>query len=161
MKKIVIFALILMASFGSAMAQKQGLAIGGQVNYLTDSELTGLAFKLQYTLPHSFRLEGTAENYFKKDGLSMWGLNANIHYLIPLASVLTLYPIAGLGFTAWNTDYYDGNNGSDTTNKISVNLGAGLQLNLPNNFALDFETKYQIIDNYNQAVIGLGLMYHF
>jgi hypothetical protein len=40
-------------------------------------------------------------------------------------------------------------------------LGAGLQLNLPNNFALDFETKYQIIDNYNQAVIGLGLMYHF
>jgi outer membrane protein X len=156
MKKLIVVLVIVIAGFGSAMAQKGRLAIGGQGNYLTDTELFGASFKLQYNLTKDFRLEGTADNYFKSDGISMWGANANIQYLIPLASKLTLYPVAGLGFTSWSVD-----GAEDDTNKVSVNLGAGLEVGLTNNLALNFETKYQIIDNYNQVVVGVGLMYKF
>ena len=64
--------------------------------------------------------------FFKNDGLSMFDINANIHYLFPIASNISLYPLAGFTYTNWHLDLgkagdYDVS-GSD--GKFGVNLGA-------------------------------------
>ena len=42
--------------------------------------------------------------FFKNDGLSMFDINANIHYLFPIASNISLYPLAGFTYTNWHLD---------------------------------------------------------
>lgn len=152
---MTLIAIALLCASG-AMAQKGVKAIGGQFSYLTDSELAGVGFKFQYGITNPIRLEGSVDNYFKNDGLSMWDLNANLHYRIPLTRAFALYPLVGVTLTNWNVEYTD-----DDTTKAGVNIGCGAEISLSREWALNFETKYQIIDNYNQIVLGAGLMYRF
>lgn len=54
----------------------------------------------------------------------MFDINANIHYLFPIASNISLYPLAGFTYTNWHLDLgkagdYDVS-GSD--GKFGVNL---------------------------------------
>lgn len=140
----------------NTMAQKGRVALGGQITYLTDNEMNGIGGKLQYNFTSQLRIEGSIDHYFKNGGLSMNDLNANMHFLIPLASRFSLYPLAGMTFTNWHRDdaYSD-------ANKWGINLGCGAEVKLNNNWALNFESKYQIIDNYSQVVLGAGIMYKF
>jgi outer membrane protein X len=155
MKKLMTMVAIILLCASSAMAQKGVKAVGGQFTYLTDSELSGIGFKFQYGITNPLRFEGSIDNYFKSDGLSMWDINANLHYRIPFTRNFALYPLAGMALTNWNTD------GDGTQSKVGVNVGCGVEIGLAKEWALNFESKYQIIDNYNQIVLGAGLMYKF
>ena len=50
---------------------------------------------------------------------------------------------------------------SITCSTLAVNVGAGIKYELTNKVSVDAEVKYQIIDNYNQVVVGVGLAYKF
>lgn len=53
----------------------------------------------------------------------------------------------------------DGSSSSDS--KFGVNLGAGLQYDLSDKWAVNVEAKYQLISDFNQAVFSVGLAYKF
>ena len=163
MKKINIAACMALLGCGSVFAQQGKQAIGGNLSYGTEIESVGIGLKYQYNITDQIRIEPSMNYFFKNDGLSMFDINANIHYLFPIASNISLYPLAGFTYTNWHLDLgkagdYDVS-GSD--GKFGVNLGAGMEFDLDKNWSLNFDIKYQLISDLDQAVFNLGVAYNF
>lgn len=163
-----------------AFAQKGEQRVGLNLNYGTEIANVGLGAKYQYGLTDAIRLEGGFDYFFKKDGASMWDININAHYLFPFADKFAAYPLVGLTYTNWGLDYavgYDMDSNSSTGNmwgmdeeiasgkvhesRFGVNLGAGIQYDITDNWAANFEIKYQLIGDFGQAVFGIGAAYKF
>ncbi len=81
MKKIIIAACMTLLSFSSVFAQKGKQAIGGNLSYGTEIESIGLGLKYQYNITDQIRNQ-TSNNYCcKNDGLCIFYINVNFHYL--------------------------------------------------------------------------------
>lgn len=161
MKKLLL-ALACVCGFScNTFAQKGVSEIGAHINYGTKIESVGLGVHYRYGITDAVRLEPSASFYFKKDGVSMFDLGANVHYLIPLADKLILYPLAGAAFSSWRFDGFGVDEFKDTASRLAVNLGGGLEVPVSEHVAVGAEVKYQIIKDLNQLVVGLNLSYKF
>lgn len=182
MKKLFLVLCVALIGMGSAFAQKGEQRVGLNLNYGTEVANAGLGAKYQYGLTDAIRLEGGFDYFFKKDGASMWDININAHYLFPFADKFAAYPLVGLTYSHWKMDGYgvdlgdtsglgsfgddldefeEGMNSSESSSKFGVNLGAGIQYDINDKWAANFEIKYQLIGDYGQAVFGIGAIYKF
>ena len=50
---------------------------------------------------------------------------------------------------------------SGSDGKFGVNLGAGMEFDLDKSWSLNFDIKYQLISDLDQAVFNLGVAYNF
>ena len=160
MKKLFLTMLVVLVSM-STMAQDKKFGLGFNLLYGTKIENVGFGVKGQYYASEAVRLEANAAYYMKKNDLKMWDINVVGHYLIPIVqSKLFVYPLAGVGVTNWSRG---GAIESAFNNKakFTINLGGGLQYDVAEDFAVNAEVKYQIIDSYNQAVFAVGAAYKF
>ena len=179
MKKLFLMLCVALVSVG-AFAQKGEQRVGLNLNYGTEISNVGLGAKYQYGITDAIRLEGGFDYFFKKDGASMWDINVNAHYLFPFAEKFAVYPLVGLTYTNWNLDYAvgfdmdsDPNTGSMWgmdeeiasgkvhESRFGVNLGAGVQYAINDRWGVNFEVKYQLISDFDQAVFGIGATYKF
>ncbi len=171
MKKLIIAICIAMISVG-AFAQKGEKAVGVNLSYGTEISNLGIGVKGQYNFTDAIRAEAAFDYFLKKDGLKMWDINVNVHYLFPVAEKFKVYPLAGLTYSNWSADYadmlgeelaeyLDADDSSVSDGKIGVNLGVGAQYDINSKWAVNLEVKYQLISDYNQAVFGVGLAYKF
>ena len=145
------------------LSSESKLQIRAMLREVTEIESIGLGLKYQYNITDQIRIEPSMNYFFKNDGLSMFDINANIHYLFPIASNVSLYPLAGFTYTNWHLDLgkvgdYDVS-GSD--GKFGVNLGAGMEFTLDKSWSLNLDIKYQLISDLDQAVFNLGVAYNF
>lgn len=154
MKKIFLTMLVVLVSV-SAMAQDKKFGVGFNLLYGTEIKNVGFGVKGQYYATEAVRVEANAAYYMKKNDLKMWDVNVVGHYLIPVANNMYVYPLAGVGITNWSTNIL--NNKA----KFTINLGGGYQFDVAEDFAINAEIKYQIIDSYNQAVFAIGAVYKF
>ena len=163
MKKIIIAACMALLGCGSVFAQQGKQAIGGNLSYGTEIESVGIGLKYQYNITDQIRIETSMNYFFKNDGLSMFDINANIHYLFPIASNISLNSLPlfsnnKLQFALRKAADYDVS-GSD--GKFGVNLGAGMEFDLDKSWSLNFDNKYQLISDLDQAVFNFGVAYNF
>lgn len=98
MKKLMMVAIILMVGVGAAMAQKDVKVVGLNINYGTEISNLGIGAKFQYGLTDALRGEASFDYFLKKDGLSMWDVNVNLHYLFDVAPKVKVYPLVGIGY---------------------------------------------------------------
>ena len=124
MKKFIIAASLIFLGLGSAFAQQGKQAVGGSLSYGTETESVGIGAKYQYNITNEIRIEPSMDYFFKHNGLSMFDINANVHYLVPIASNVKIYPLAGFTFTSWHQDLGIGAGFGASTSKFGVNLGA-------------------------------------
>lgn len=178
MKKIFL-AMALALTGMSASAQQGEKAAGVNLSYGTEHKAIGIGVKGQYGITDAIRAEASFDYFLKKEGLSMWDVNLNVHYLFSLTDKLKVYPLAGLTFTNWKFDnafemeidpdyaqYMDedditSGSASSSESKFGVNLGAGLQYDLTDKLSLNFEAKYQLISDFDQMMFGVGVAYKF
>lgn len=172
---------------GSACAQKGEKAVGVNLGYGTEISNLGIGAKFQYGITDAIRTEASFNYFLKKDGASMWDVNVNAHYLFPIVDRFKVYPLLGLTYAnckadmGWSNDAMTpeeiqdlidagiindasevtGETSSASEGKFGVNLGAGIQYDLSNKIAINFEVKYQLIKDFNQAVFGVGVAYKF
>lgn len=162
---------------GTAFAQKGEKAVGVNLGYGTEISNLGIGAKFQYGITDAIRAEASFDYFLKKDFLSMWDVNVNVHYLFPIANKFKVYPLVGLTYTNWKMDGFDMSYGFDNeelgdygdevsvgganTGKFGVNLGAGAEYSINSNLSVNFEIKYQLISDFNQAVLGVGVAYKF
>ena len=162
MKKLLLLVCAAVMSL-SASAQAGDKALGAQLVFGSETNSIGLGVKGQYYFTDQLRGEASVDYFFKNKGVSMWDINANVHYLFNVANKVKVYPLAGLGYTNWSYKYeYAGApvvEGSD--GRLAVNLGGGAEYELTKNLNVNAEAKYQIISNYNQLVLGVGVAYKF
>lgn len=162
----------------SASAQQGKTALGLNLSYGTDHKAIGIGAKGQYGLTDALRAEASFDYFLKKEGLSMWDINVNLHYLFSVTEQFKVYPLAGVTFTNWTADFGDWDdedmhaktraNGEDydddyssSTSKFGFNVGLGLQYDLTEKLSINLEGKYQIISDFDQPIFSVGLAYKF
>lgn len=171
MKKLFLILCITLVSM-EVFAQKGEKAIGLNLSYGTEISNLGIGAKGMYNFTNAIRVEAGFDYFLKKDYVSMWDINVNAHYLFPIAEKFKVYPLVGLTYTNWKLDGnslmgdIDGipmedENYDASTGKFGVNLGAGIQYDITDKWAVNFELKYQLISDFNQAVFGIGIAYKF
>ena len=148
----------------SASAQAGDKALGAQLVFGSETNSLGFGVKGQYYFTDHIRGEGSFDYFLKNKGISMWDINANVHYLFDVADKFKVYPLAGLGYTNWSYKYeYPGHSvieGSD--GRLAINLGGGAEYELTKDLRVNAELKYQIVsNNYSQLVLGVGVAYKF
>ena len=172
MRKLFLTAVIALLSIG-AYAQKGQAYLGGQLAYPTDIESLGIGVKGGYGITDAIRAQATFDYFLKKDNVSCWDLNLDVHYLFPLGNNIKVYPLAGLTYLRSSVDGVTqtvntpagsvtvGSNESYSDGDLGLNLGGGFQYDLTDKLVLNAEVKFQIIKNTNQGVISAGLAYKF
>ncbi len=160
MKKILVFLVCLCACIATSYAQQGESALGVNLNYGNDTNF-GLGVKYRYNLSDHVRIEPAFNYYFKHDYVSMWDLNANFHYLCPVAENVTVYPLAGIGYANATAHLKEWGLDNESDGKITVNLGAGADFQVSSSVKLNLELKYQIIDDFNQLVLSAGVVFAF
>ena len=162
MKKLLLLVCAAVMSL-SASAQAGDKALGAQLVFGSETNNIGLGGKGQYYFTDQLRGEASVDYFFKNKGVSMWDINANVHYLFDVADKFKVYPLAGLGYTNWSYKYefpglpvVEGSDG-----RLAVNLGGGAEYELTKDLSVNAELKYQIISNYNQLVLGVGVACKF
>ena len=78
MKKLLVLVCAAIVSM-SASAQKGDKAIGVNLSYGTKVKNIGLGVKGQYYLTDRLRGEASIDYFLKKDDVSTWDINANLH----------------------------------------------------------------------------------
>ena len=179
MKRIFIILCVVFVSFG-ASAQKGEKTVGANISYGSEWKNIGIGVKGQYNFTDNIRGEASFDYFLKKEGQSMWDINANIHYLFDVADKIKVYPLVGIGYVHfggssfdgdYNDDYdnysltrasdYDDYDDSSSNGEIAVNIGCGVQYALTDKININAELKYQIIDNSNQIVPSIGVAFKF
>ena len=162
MKKLLLLVCAAVMSL-SASAQAGDKALGAQFVFGSETNNIGLGVKGQYYFTDQLRGEASVDYFFKNKGVSMWDINANVHYLFDVANKVKVYPLAGLGYTNWSYKYefpglpvVEGSDG-----RLAVNLGGGAEYELTKDLSVNADLKYQIISNYNQLVLGVGVACKF
>jgi len=171
MKKLLLLVCAAVMSL-SASAQAGDKALGAQLVFGSETNSIGLGVKGQYYFTDQLRGEASVDYFFKNKGVSMWDINANVHYLFDVADKFKVYPLAGLGYTNWsytNDVIVIEENGNKRTTefkgsdgRLAINLGGGAEYELTKDLSVNAELKYQIVsNNYSQLVLGVGVAYKF
>ena len=163
MKKLIVLFSMMFFIITYSSAQKGIQSAGIHLSYGTEIETVGMGMKYQYNLTNHIRFEPSMNYFFEKDNIDMFDINFNAHYILPLENNIRVYPLAGVTFTRWNLDLpdLDGWNNDGKKNKFGVNLGAGAEFDIQDEWMINFEVKYQLINKLDQAIISLGVAYIF
>ena len=156
MKKLAVFFSMMFLFMGTVFAQKGIQAAGAHLAYGTEIKSFGIGVKYQYNITDNIRLEPSLNYFFENDGVDQFDINANAHYLFPMASNVRVYPLAGLTFARWESSFSDG----DVT-RLGVNVGGGVEFDISDRLILNFELKYQFVSDLDQAIFNAGIAYTF
>ena len=91
----------------------------------------------------------------------MWNIDGDIHYVIPIGTQFSLYPLAGLHFSEWKNMKRSAEDSENNINiynqRLGLNAGLGFQYDLSYKTRATLEIKYQSIKDYSQVAIMLGI----
>lgn len=157
MKKLLLTALCAILGV-CAYAQKGSNTIGVNILYNTQvTESAGLGIKAQHFFTNNFRGEASFNYFFQNDKVSMFDFNANVHYRVNLSKDFHIYPLIGLTIGHYMFDFDE----VDSKTRIGGNFGGGLEYDIDSKLTIGFEGKYQLVDDFDQGVISIGLTYRF
>lgn len=180
MRRVMLSAIIAMASVGTVFAEKGESAVGVNVGVAPCMEsgvsLTnvGIGVKYQYNFTNALRAEADFDYGFKAKGMSLWDVSANAHYLFNVTDKFTVYPLVGVGYASlkgeWGFDWDDDpsdysrsyeKGGTATTGKFLVNFGIGAEYAVSSKISVGFEAKYQYIQDFSRLPLSIGVTYKF
>jgi outer membrane protein X len=153
MKKYLFMLVAVFAMSTAAFAQKGITGFGVQGVYDDLNGQFGIGVKLQLGLVDQLRGDVATDLFFKKKDISMVDVNANLHYVFPVASGFNVYPLAGLNLAFFN---------HDIPTRLGVNLGGGLEYYVASNVKIGGEAKYIVSDNgYSRFGANFGVTFLF
>ena len=161
MKKLIVLFSMMFFIMGSAFAQKGIQAAGVHLSYGTEIESFGIGIKYQYNITDNIRLEPSMNYFFENNGIDQFDINANAHYLFPMASNVRIYPLAGLTFARWSFPQLIGGKFSNDATRLGINFGGGAEMDITDKLMLNFELKYQFVNDFDQAIFNFGIAYMF
>lgn len=171
--KSLLFAIALILGTGTASAHADkgqhaaGISFGYTAGTRNMSNL-GLGIHYSYQLSDNFRIEPGFTYYFDTEKFAMKDVSLNAHYLFTTKNDKShFYPLFGVTtiFGA-EREYGDPDKGEeyhpkDSFARFGVNLGAGFQYDVTDDFALVLEAKYRLIATYGSVGINLGCVITF
>jgi hypothetical protein len=121
----VVLGFVLGLFLSVQMSSAQGVQLQGGILYGSDN--VDLGVKLGATLPvaETVKAGGNFVIYFPGNDLSVWSLNGNAYYAIPMDSGIGLSAFAGLNYTSFSFDneVLQGFGVDASSSNIGLNLG--------------------------------------
>jgi outer membrane autotransporter barrel domain len=169
MKKLGLLVAAVIISATAAFAQQGEKSVGVNLGYGLDVEAVKIGANFKYNFTDEIRVAPSFDYFLKKNNVTMWAVNADANYLFNVAEGIKVYPLAGLALVGVcvGSSSYDLGHGMSididgaTNTEIGVNLGAGADFRLTEVIDFNVEAKYQIVDNWNQLVLSVGVSYKF
>ena len=161
MKKFIVLFSMMFFIMGNTFAQIGIQAAGVHLSYGTEIESFGIGLKYKYNITDNIRLEPSMNYFFENNGIDQFDINANAHYLFPMASNVRVYPLAGLTFARWSFPQLIGGKFSNDATRLGINIGGGAEMDITDKLMLNFELKYQLVNDFDQAIFNLGIAYMF
>lgn len=142
-----------------ALSKKGTMALGGNFNIGLDHGYTnfGIGAKYSYNFIDHLRGEACFDYFFKKDYVSQWDINVNLHYVFEIKKKHGLYPLAGFTYIHLHAEY---NGTTANVGNAGFNLGAGYEYRFSEHFKAGVEGKFQWADG-GRGVISFGAAYMF
>ena len=153
-KLLATLLIAIVASLTATAIERPPLALGLTYNHATEYGQHALGVKLQSRLGQHFRLEPELIYCNERKEVTTLHLNVNVHYVMPMATRLNIYPFAGVGYSHWG---YVGPN----ANRWGVNLGAGIEYYLGRRWGALTELRLHGVKHETQTLFTLGLKYNF
>lgn len=164
MKKIVMLFIMAFVAISISAQNEQGRSsVGLNLGYGFDTENPIIGLDYRYSMTNAFRINPGVSHYIKKDGLSAWAIDLNLHYLVPLSETVSFYPIVGANLSFWDQKWEKEPrvDASETATRFGANIGLGLEYYATSNVTVGLEVKYLIISKVDQAVLSARVGYSF
>lgn len=146
MKKQVLA--VAMAVFAlAASAQRNESSLGMHLNQRGNANSLGLGANLRIGFSKTIRGEASFNLFFPKGG-SVWNVNANGHYTLPIGHIFKVYPLAGLAY--WNGK-------SLNSGKLGLNVGGGVDVKLDKQWSVKVEYCHQVVSKFSGALLSAGV----
>lgn len=147
-------------SLGAYAQTQQGQsAVGFNIGYGFDSKNATLGVDYRYCITDAVRLSPSLTYFVKNDNHSTWAIDLNAHYVVKLSEMFGFYPLAGLSLSFWNWDAGHGLSHNET--RLGANIGLGGEVYATDNLSIGLEVKYNIIKDFDQAMLGVRVGYSF
>ncbi|ULB35335.1 MULTISPECIES: hypothetical protein [Proteiniphilum] len=166
MKKIAsLLSVFLLLPLSKAAAQFDGtIGTGAHVGYGSGINSPGSGVHIHYYYANNIRFAPSFTHFLERKGESMWMIDTDAHFIIPISLSSSLYPVTGVHFSNWKheaTIKGDILTEGRSDHRIGINLGGGFQHDIGYKIRANFELKYQFIQNYSQAVFTAGIGFWF
>lgn len=160
MKKLIVLLLLVVCGMGAYAQTEAGRSsVGFNIGYGFDSKNATLGVDYRYCITDAIRLNPALTAFVKNDGTSAWAIDLNAHYVVKLSEMFGFYPLAGLDLSFWKRDM--GNDLSINKTRFGANIGLGGEVYATQNLSVGLEVKYNIIKDYDQALLGVRVGYSF
>lgn len=159
MKKSILSFIVFLMCLGFAKSQSIGLMLG----YGSKIEQIGIGANAEFGLTDKLKIAPSFLYYFTEDHdfvkTNLWELNGNVNYYFIDDNDLGVYGLGGLNYThiSAKADHM-GYSHSESSGKIGLNLGAGLNYNITDRLSPYAELKF-VISDYDQLVAMIGMKY--
>lgn len=163
MKKSILSFIVFLMFLGFAKSQSIGLMLG----YGSKIEQIGIGANAEFGLTEKLKIAPSFLYYFTEDHdfakTNLWELNGNLNYYFIDSNEMGVYGIGGLNYTHISVKADSpfggfGGNYSESSGKIGLNLGAGLNYNISERLSPYAELKF-VISDYDQLVAMIGMKY--
>lgn len=155
----MMFILAVLSLGAYAQTQQGQSSVGLNIGYGFDSKNATLGVDYRYCITDAIRLSPSLTYFVKNNSHSTWAIDLNAHYVVKLSEMFGFYPLAGLDLSFWNWDL--GNNTSMNKTRFGANIGLGGEVYATDNLSIGLEVKYNIIKDYDQALLGVRVGYNF
>lgn len=162
MKKFIYLFIIVLSLFSTrAFAQYEGtVGMGAHAGYASEIKSVGGGIHLHYYHTNRLRFAPSFTYYVPTKGKSMWEIDADAHYLLPLSWTFSVYPIAGVHYSNWKFDaskVANADTGNWTKHRVGAHLGLGIQYDFGYKVRISAEYKYQFIKDFSQSAFMAGI----
>lgn len=162
MKKLIYLSVLFLFLFTTkSFAQFEGtVGLGAHAGYGNKIKSVGAGANLHYYYTNQLRFAPSFTYYLPRKGNSMWEVDADAHYVVPVSWLFSFYPIAGLNYSNWK---FDAAKASEiglqdwTKHRVGANLGLGIQYDFGYKTRISLEYKYQFIKDFSQSSFMAGI----
>src|SRR5690606_11736400 len=166
-KALFVVAAFLIADVGQVFAQDVK-RVGPQLIYGTDINSLGIGAIAEFPVAERMVISPSVSFYFpKEEGVvktSAFEINGNLNYTFVEEDNILFYGIGGLNYTSYkvkvNMSQVGIPSASSSAGEIGLNLGAGANFDIGQNFVPFGEVKY-ILGGFDRLVLAAGLKFNF
>lgn len=160
-KKIIFFIFFIFVALPGLFAQYEGtVGLGVHSGYAKEISSVGGGVHLHYYYTNNLRFAPSFTHFVPIKKKSMWEIDMDAHYLIPLNWEFSFYPIGGLLYSKWEDNSAQSVEFDDVgwpKKRLGLNLGAGFQYDFRYKARVSLEIKHQSIKDFSQMSVMLGV----
>lgn len=149
-KRVFFFSfLAMLCVMNNVSAQKsKSIGVNAGVGFLEEFDFAKVGVEFNLDVSNHFRFSPSV-NYFFSSSVSAVSLEGDLSYVIQSSDRFEFFPIVGVGYLTGDIE------------KFAFNVGMGMQYDLVNNFAINAKAKYQLVKDFNEIVLSIGVVKKF